>query len=40
MQLDDVVMEYIEREVASAFEDIVADMKAVEDEAEDDYELE
>lgn len=39
-QLDDVVMECIEREVAHVFEDIVADMKAVEDEDEDDYELE
>ena len=37
-QLDDVVMECIEREVAHVFEDIVADMKA--EEAEDDYELE
>lgn len=35
VQLDAVVMGYIEREVASAFEDIVADMKV-----DEDYELE
>lgn len=39
-QLDDVVMECIEREVAHVFEDIVAEMKAIENEDEDDYELE